>query len=302
MQTQKPLDALGVAEMKERAYGSMLHTRRKKYESWIRGIKQGKRIGLIAEWFAACGLSYFRDARKRLELVECVYVAMRLVDDVVDRDAPLPPEWASSAAYVGAIIAFLDGEASQNSPVMELLRYAFHIGDELGMDMRHPVRDMLESMAFDAKRQESPKMRTFPREALERHFHLLDIRGTIGGCLLVAREPASAWKCIEPLGEATRIRYTLRDLDEDLRANFCNVPQEDIDAFGITNVRHSTSGPMRRWKRKECLRALDFLGAYRAGQELRSLHPITRFILNRVYEVPTKRYLLRTLGELDAMP
>lgn len=286
------LDARGVAELKQRVYGYMLATRRDKYEPWVRGIERYKHWALLAERYGVpLGVRYFTEASARVELIEAIYIAMRLVDDFVDKDAPLPDGWRSSVAYVEAFVEALETGRLRSDIPGSLLRYAFDIGEALRIDMRPSVRDILMSLHFDAKRQESPAMLFFERETLEHHFHLLDIRGTVGGCLAVTREPLDSWQLIEPLGVATRIRYNVRDLDEDLRARLCNIPLEDIERFRIRNVLDTTSVEMCNWKRMEALRGLDLLDMYRERKHELSLHFFTNTVLRRAYEQPATRYL-----------
>jgi len=291
-------DATKIAEMRERVYGYMLYTRREKYEGWIRGIKRYKKWVLAAErWLVPLGVEYFRDAALRLEMIECVYAALRCKDDIADGDAPLPARFCSRTAYAEAMMHFVRTGRKHHELSEELLAHAFDVAKELDMHIKPFVLDMLESLLFDAVRSESPELVIFDQEQLDRSSGLLDIIGTGGGGLLALGEPLTALDTIEPLGQANRIAYNIRDLDEDMRSNQCNISREDIETFGILDPRDTHSPEVRRWKCKEAARGLLLLEKYRWSVPTAGLHPITRIIFWLVYDRPTERSLERALTE-----
>lgn len=281
-----------IAEMKERVYGYMLSTRKEKYEEWIRGIKRYKKLVLFAE---RLGIEYFRDAALRLEMIECVYVGLRIEDDRADGDAPLPGGFSSRAEHVEAMIHFVKYGWTHADIVEELLAHAFDVAKEFDMDIKPFVLSMLESLLFDAQRHESPELIVFDEDRLAYSSDLLDIIGTGGGGLLALREPLTALEAVKPLGKAVRIRYNIRDLDADMRGNQCNISREDIEKFGIVDPRDTHSSGMRRWVLDEANRGLMLIDAYRRYVDDYRLHPITRIILWLAYGRPTEKFLERVL-------
>lgn len=284
-----------IAELKEDVYGHMLATRRDKYEGWIQGIKRYRRYAQIGEYAVPLGLSYFKDATTRIELIEALYIALRLVDDIVDGDAPLPTGWISATVYVEHLISFVRDPRHPSDRIEHLLAYGFQLGRALQMDLGRCMIDILGSLRFDATRRGTPKLYIPSKKELDRYFYRLDIRGTIGGCLIITRELRVTYRDLAPLGRATRIYYDIRDLAEDINAGLCNISREDVRCFGIRDVRDLTSPRLLDWR---LARAEDGLLLLREWQKKKTglrLHSFTRLALYRGYEVPAERYLEQVL-------
>ena len=152
-----------------------------------------------------------------------------------------------------------------------------------------------------AARKTADRVQVFERRELQHYFHYLDIIGTIGGCLKLTREWRVKSTDLAELGEATRIYYNLRDLEEDMLASLFNIPSEDMLLFGITLPDHTSkdavhawcaSGPVQKWCANEAKRGLALLAKYREKRSLLPLHSFTRAILHHMYERKTHYYLL----------
>jgi len=286
-----PLNVQSVAELKEDVYKHMLATRREKYGAWIRGVKRYKRYARIGEYVVPLGLTYFKDASARIELIEAVYIALRLVDDIVDGDAAVPAGWNSASAHVEHLIAFVRDPRHPLDRIERLLAHAFQLGRELHMDLRRCVLDILGSLRFDAMRRSARKLYIPTQKELRRYFWRLDIRGTMGGCLIVMRETRVTYRDLAPLGRATRIYYDIRDLSEDIGAGLCNISREDVKYFGIADVRDLASARVQDWRLAKAEDGLYMLRDYQQTKRGLHMHPFTRLVLRNRYELPVEEYL-----------
>lgn len=169
------------------------------------------------------------------------YRFFRTIDDIVDKDIPLPEGYGDAVEYVQARLDFLSGIYTSNKlpdpgtlePIDAWLMYSLVVGQRFGQDFSEEIADLLGSLLFDAKRVGTYTV--FPESELRQHFYLLDIRGTIKAALKVYNEAADEYRRLLPLGSASRIYYDVRDLHEDIVAGYINISQEAISALGITD-------------------------------------------------------------------
>lgn len=291
-----PLDHDGAAELIQRNYAYMLSTRPEKYGEWVRNIERFKTYARIGSLAASLGLRYFKDAPARVDMIEALYIALRLVDDAVDGDSPLPKGWNYCSAYLDDLIAFVRRPNDPLNEVEHLLAYAFGIGRDLEMDLRRPVLDIIGSLRFDAMRRRQRKL-YIPRQIeLDKHFYHLDIRGTIGGCLMVMRETRVTYRDLEQLGKAVRMQYDVRDLVEDMQAKLCNITLEDVFRFHIRDVRDLASPRIHEWRLAKAAEGLRLLREFRTKKRRLPLHPFTRKVLKHAYEIPAEEFLQGVLS------
>ncbi len=291
-----PLDHTGAAELIRQNYAYMLSTRPEKYEGWINNIERFKAYARIGSWAAPLGLRYFKDAPARVDMIEAIYIALRLVDDIVDGDSPLPRGWDSVASYLNNLIAFVRRPSVPLNEVERLLAYAFGLGRALNMDLRRPVMDIIGSLRFDAMRRRQRKL-YIPRQVeFDKHFYLLDIRGTIGGCLMVMRETRVTYRDLELLGKAVRMQYDIRDLVEDMQARLCNISVEDVWRFHIRDVRDLASPRIHEWRLAKAEEGLGLLREFKIKKRRLPLHLFTRKVLDYAYERPAEEFLRGVLS------
>ena len=205
------------ASVREDVFNQMLERGKPEYKWFILGIRILRRLSGSFE---------------RSHLMENYYIAMRFVDDVADGDVPLPDGYASSADYVQQKIDNLTARGLPKDKVDELFKLCFKLAKEAGFDISEETVDILESLLFDAKRKGTHQI--FSGQELYDHFYKLDIRGVIGGALKACGESPEHFSAIQPLGEADRIYYNLRDLKEDLKAGLVNISAEDCERLDIT--------------------------------------------------------------------
>lgn len=187
-----------------------------------------------------------RSPRQKAVIVDAVYIAMRILDDVIDGDAPRHMLSQDRLAYIQTRIDAIEGNIpfDPSNPVDAFVLKALETAQHIGLDIRGPLLKIVRSMFFDARRiltfeqsdKREPEWEIFCREELKEHFFDLDSHGTVGGMLLlfdVELSPENV-AILAPISEATRIYYNLRDLIHELRMGMCNICREDMKHYGIT--------------------------------------------------------------------
>jgi phytoene/squalene synthetase len=169
-----------------------------------------------------------------------------------------------------------------------LFDYSFALARKLRLNIEREMRDILASMLFDAGRRDPARPNAFRLRMLRKHFHQLDIEGTVGLCLKIFGEVRVTHADLRPLGEAYRICNTLADIEEDFRAGYCNIPLEDMERLGI-NVLDTASPAVRKWCEEEAERGLRFLQEHRRRVEGLPLRILTRIVLPLFYERPARK-------------
>jgi len=255
-------------------FQNMMCTRGPKYRYFLWALRASK--------YASCQLV-------RGAFLENYYALMRYLDDIVDDDAPLPDGYSSATEYMDRKIDFAREPVESIDSSEMVMAHCFDIGRQFGEEFGAETADILGSLRFDAARKNPEDPQIMSSNELQHHFHLLDIRGTISACLKLADEKDVTSEDLEPLGNASRIHYTLRDYSEDLEAGFVNIPQEDMAAFGISQSDLSTSSaPVRKWMVAQAQKGIELLSEHR--QSLPRL-PMKRFIkaaLWGIYERPAR--------------
>lgn len=195
----------------------MLVTKEDKYKKFFRAI----------EAFKILSLNPIKG-----DFLKNYYAYHHHIDDVIDKDAPLPNIYSSSIEFIEDRIDFAKTFKNPKLPIDHLLLYCYELANKIGLDYHEETIDILNSMHFDAKRQGQDIL--FTKEELTYHFHLLDIRGTVKGTLKLFGEDPKKYNILEPIGTASRLYYNIRDLAEDLLANLINIPAEDAYRLGIS--------------------------------------------------------------------
>lgn len=233
---------IDLMQTRARVYERLLNTpsRKEKYQNFL--ITLGKfRLYCIANKLPRSSL--------RAEAMDAIYIGMRILDDIVDGDSPeiLTPE--DRVSYIQQRIQSIEGnDFDVSDPVDAFLSRAFMALETLGLakQSREPLGAIIRSMLFDVKRIqyfENKKKegkfepQKFTKKELEKHFHGLDIDGTIGESVLLfgQENDNQIQKKLTPLGRACRVSYNIgyTDLRDDLRQGLCNIPMEDLLRLNI---------------------------------------------------------------------
>lgn len=261
------------SQYRQLVYGSMLAARSAKYRYFLWALRAAK---------------YLSCQPKRGAFLENYYALMRHMDDIVDGDVPLPEGYGSAKEYMERKIEFSKGKSKPQDSSEILLQHCFAIGESFGESFHDETADILGSLHFDAVRRNPESSVAFSREVLQHHFHLLDIRGTINTCLKLADEKHMTSTDLEPLGNASRIHYTLRDFDEDIAAGLINIPEEDMQKLNISmaDLQSSTSPSVRTWLAQEAQKGLRLLDEHREKLPILRMRKLIRTALWVVYERP----------------
>ena len=248
---------------------------------------------------------------KRKALLLTFYAAMRTIDDIVDGDLPLPPKFSTHTGYVLDKLAFIEkldvadafDKVKPRDDVEIMILYSLQVAQKLEYSILQETRDIVSSMLFDAQRRDehlkTGQLRFFPDAELYHHFHLLDVKGTIAGSAKVFSEDPSQYRYFEPLAFATRIRYNLRDYDEDLTKGYVNISQEDAARLGVTEAKmHDKSAPsVRRWFSEQTIKGLELLADHHKFMETADLRLLTRAVLFAQYTFPAEKYFWKLLAK-----
>ncbi len=227
--------------------------------------------------------------------LENFYAVMRYVDDVVDGDVKLPAGYTSAITYVEEKIKFV--ETKDMPPRDEIEKYialCFKLGAEFQHDFHKETKDILSSLLFDARRRDTHE--TFDENTLHNHFYLLDTRGTIEGALKLFGEDPELYHVLEPLGEATRIYYNLRDFREDVAAGLVNISSGDCARLNISqdelakNHYENHSG-VYTWFKEQAKKGLGLIEEYHRKKKGVNFKPVTEVALKLAFEAKAKLFM-----------
>lgn len=276
------LDAIRASRLRDIVFSEMLRSRPHKYKQWLRGMGA---IRFLAILFGE---------RIRAEIVVSLYAALHFVDDVVDGDALLPAQYSTTVEYVRSKIRYVTRPGAKKNDMEWLFGYSFDLAHKLGLNIEQEVRGVLVSMLFDATRRNPLAPQKVKKGLLRSNFHDLDIVHTIGLCLKIFKEAAVQHPDLRELGEASRIYYTLRDVAEDFRAGYCNIPLEDMERLGI-NAFAPASSAVQKWCVEEAGRGLQLLQEHRRKVKGLPLRMLTRIALPLLYERPARKFFNQVL-------
>ena len=269
-------------EMRARIFQHMLQTRGWKYKAFLRYLRIFK---------------YASFSPTRGALLESYYTLMRYLDDIADGDISLKDPQMGRPEYIEEKIRFCEDPTNPVDEVDYLMQYCLTLAQKMGQDFREETSDILHSLLFDARR--NGKWTFFPQSELKEHFHTLDIRGTIRATLKIFREDPDKYIWLEALGTATRYHYDLQDFEEDIKAGYVNIPEEDCNRFGISRESlHDIRAPgIQKWFRHHAEEGMLLLEKHR--QELRkgNFSLLARATFPLVYEGPARNYFRKILHD-----
>lgn len=149
---------LDATAFKWRTLAHMLRTRFLKYGVWMCMITVAKCLACLAEVLVLFGKPFFKNARIRARIIDLLYWVMHWLDDIVDKDAPVPKGYPSALAYIERVVLFVEIRDEPRDQLERTLGYVLDLADQLHMDLTDGIRDILNSMHFDAVRLSQPEM------------------------------------------------------------------------------------------------------------------------------------------------
>jgi len=288
----------------------MIETRGNKYRIFLLVLKAFPLVVAVT-WKNIKGAWKQKDlfyASKKGDILHSIYIGARILDDVIDGDAPqnMCPE--KRLQYIQERLHNIENRKFDSSdPVDSFFQHAFQVADVLNIGIQKPLIEIIGSMSFDASRIQYQErygaLKIHPEKELEEHFFQLDICGTIGGALLLFDEENSEknLELLNPLGKATRIFYDLQDFQEDLQGGLCNISQEDINKYFITqkdlkeakNQKYSYqhSAGIQRWMQEQGKKGEALLKEHKENMKNAThLGAMGKSILYPVYYNPSKKF------------
>lgn len=260
-------------QMRGEVFRRMLESRKRKYSSFLFFLRLFKFVSF---------------APIRGEFLESYYAMMRLLDDIVDGDASLPPGYANEFDYIQDKIKFAEDPKEAKDNVDKLMIYCFELGRLMGKNFESETLDILKSLRFDALRRR--KMIIYPHDELEHHFYMMDIRGTIRATLKIFNEDPDKYILLKPLGMACRYQSDIEDFRDDIKAGYINISIEECSQFGIAEkdlVNHSTG--VRNWTTTRAQTGLELLSQHKQNLAKEEFSLITKLTFRLVYELPARR-------------
>lgn len=269
-------------EMRSQVFSHMLETRSWKYRAFLRQLRFFK---------------YLAFAPVRGKFLESYYTLMRYLDDVVDGDVSLPEGYSSESEYINEKIGFSLNPVNPKDKVDYLMMYCFELAEKFGADFHEETKDILQSLLFDAERRN--KLIIFPKEELNYHFHLLDIRGTIRATLKVFKDDPDKYALLEPLGTACRHQYDIEDFEADIAAGYVNISGEDCERFGIRqeDLHNSNSPNIKIWLCNHAREGMDLISEHHRIMPQGKFSVFEKLVFKFVYEIPAKKAFMKVLNE-----
>jgi hypothetical protein len=271
-----------------------------------RGEQEGK-SGYGWFLFGIKALKAFPSLKDQSAFLVNYYAAMRRVDDIADGDAPLPEGHRSRVDYVKSKIDFIEKGGTPKDEVDGLLDLSMRLGKLFQQDFHQESVDMLSSLEFDAQRYGTYQI--FDEATLRQHFFLLDIQGGVKGSLKIFGEDPTLYEVIQPLGEAVRIYYNIRDFDKEaVKDGLINISREDCDRFNISleeikeNYYENHPG-VYAWFKEQAQKGLALIEEYRKRSAGVNFMPVTRVALKFAFETKTNSFLSEVAkGNFDLIP
>lgn len=242
------------------------------------------------------------DCITRMEILNNIYLACRILDDAIDGDSPRRLMADEISQLVDTSIQHFEMESWNAQGVVDIfLKKAMKECRTIQLDIKSQVFAVLKSMQFDAKRRVNfmntgaPKF--YPEEDLQAHYYQLDTEGTIGAMLGLLHEGNTEKNrnVLAPLGKACRILYDLQDLAKETRDGLVNISAEDAEYFSISidslltwaheksDMRNAPDG-IKAYAEQKIQEACELLNEYEILLSGANFQPLTKSVLKRSYE------------------
>ena len=267
--------------LRSKVYQQMLETRGWKYRVFLRYLRLFK---------------YISFSKSRGEFLEFYYTLMRYIDDIVDGDVQLPKGYKNEINFIEQKISFSLNSENPKDEVDLIMKHCFELAKKIHQDFRTETADILQSLLFDAKRK--GKHTIFPEKILMKHFHKMDISGTIKATLKLFKEDPNKYEILEPLGLATRYQFDLEDFNDDVRAGYLNFTEEECDLCGIKKGNYDIhSRGIKNWFNFRATKGLELLKEHHKRLPEGKFKILTRVTFPLVYELPAKRLFNKVLSK-----
>lgn len=307
-------------EAKEQVFAHMRKTRPGKYNGILAGLNAFKYLMLLQ----TCNVT---EAFRRGNLLVSFYVLNRFVDDIVDKDAPLPSSARSRQDYVEQRLAFASNPVLPKDTADFLMLYCYQQAARLGFSISEETLSIFQSMLFDAKRVEAAARNgagtIFSEQEIMHNFYLCDVEGTGKGLLKLLGDSPKRIPLVIPMGIADRIKLTLKDMIADVKVGLINIPKEDMEKYGIltldlskmasstyplplegetmvTALRSLPQG-VQAWVRSKAEEGLGLIAETRGIIRMNKLNFSEKVLFGVVYGGPSERYFTRLLGAFTAV-
>lgn len=307
-------------EAQEKVFSHMRETRPGKYDGIFAGLKAFRYLMLLQT------KGDVPEAFRRGNFLVSYYVLNRFIDDIVDKDAPPPLSARSRQEYVEHRLAFASNPVSPTDTADFLIMYCYQQAARLGFSISEETNSILLSMLFDARRIEAAERNgaglIFPEQELHANFYLCDIEGTGKGLLKLLGDSPERMSLVMPIGTADRIKLTLKDLVADVKVGLINIPQEDMERYGISTAdlgsMASSTRPLpldsetlpaaldalpqgvRAWVRDKAVKGLELIAQTKEIVRTHKFNLSERLILRFVYGGPSERYFTRLSSALSS--
>lgn len=270
-----------VRALRSKVYKHMLETRGWKYKVFLRYLRFFK---------------YISFSKSRGEFLEFYYTLMRYIDDVVDGDVQLPDGYKNEIDFIQQKITFSLNSENPKDEADLIMSHCFELAKNINQDFTAETRDILQSLLFDAKRK--GRFTIFPESILMKHFHQLDIRGTIKATLKIFKEDPNKYEILEPLGMASRYQFDLEDFNDDVNAGYLNFTEEECDLCGIKKGNYDIhSRGIKNWFNYRATKGLALLKEHQKRLPEGKFKVLTKATFPLVYELPARRLFNKVLSE-----
>lgn len=220
-----------IVVIRENIFKAMVERSPEKYQSFLKNVR------LL--WFI-WKLFWVPHAKHRQEFFDRYYTWRRFTDEVVDGDSPNVISWDNYRVFRSEVAQVLTSQS--DSVFWTLKKTVFQVMGKVWMSeevILFSSEKLANSLLFDGDRlqkfRETWSHQIFSKDILSSHYHSLDIVGTITPTLELFWIESNYWtQILIPLWIATRIAYTLDDLEHELSRWLCNIPDEAISKYAIS--------------------------------------------------------------------
>ncbi len=170
----------------------------------------------------------------RARALKSSYFWLRHVDDIADKDKPLPYGYSSRRIFLlekrELAKAIMEGTTDVSGDREDILLMDFASATrKLGIDLSQETLAILDTIIFDEERTRTGRVPT--RAELDNYFDKLDFACVEGGLRLAGENYDR--QGVADITLAVRTMFNLRDLTKDLKVGIINIPSEDIESYGI---------------------------------------------------------------------
>jgi hypothetical protein len=163
------------------------------------------------------------------------YFWFRYVDDIIDGDleyAGSLENFRKAKKQILQSLEDIDLVINLNLQKIDfLIIHVYNSGLSSGYDYQPLMLRLFNALEYDMIRIKQKKIYSKSSEIKE-YFDNLDIP-SVAMTLNLINEKSITLKDLEPLIDATRTRYNVRDFVQDLQAGIVNIPLEEIKQYGI---------------------------------------------------------------------